>query len=236
MNGKQLRLYAITDRSWLHGDTLESQVEQAIKGGVTMVQFREKEMEDKTLLIEAKKVQIVCKRYQVPFIINDNVKLAKEINADGVHLGEGDLSIKEARKILGAEKIIGATAKTIERALSAQEEGADYLGCGAIFGSNTKKDAKVMTISFLQEICRAVKIPVVAIGGITIENVEQLKGTGIAGVAVISGLFAQKNIEYSAKKMRECSKFCSSNQKRKYENWTDRKVEKSENSVDDCRK
>ena len=193
-----LLVYAITDRSWVGNETLEEQVEQALKGGITMLQLREKDMDYEQLKQEAIAIQQMCRSYQVPFIINDYVRLAKEIGADGVHIGQSDCSVMEARRILGPDIIIGATAKTVEQALTAQEQGADYLGSGAVFGSNTKKDAKPMEHELLQKICEAVTIPVVAIGGINGKNVTALKGRGMAGVAVIGGIFGEKDIMSAA--------------------------------------
>lgn len=212
------KLYAVTDRSWLkEGETLADAVSQAILGGVTFVQFREKEWKnessitalkegeglDSELVELARSVQAVCRAYHVPFVINDNVELAKEIDADGVHLGLSDMAIQKARVLLGPDKIIGATAKTIEQAKMAQQAGANYLGSGAIFGTTTKKDAKPMTKELLQKICESVEIPVVAIGGIDAENVADLRGLPISGVAVVSGIFAKKNKRRAAREIRE---------------------------------
>lgn len=201
MDKNVLKLYAITDRAWLRGDTLAHQVEQAIVGGVTIVQLREKHLQGSELEKLALEVQQVCKKYKVPFIINDDVELAKKIDADGVHVGQTDMAVEQARAILGADKIVGATAKTIEQAQSAEAQGADYLGSGAMFGSTTKTDALPMTTELLQQICESVEIPVVAIGGITIDNVEQLQSCSIAGVAVVSGIFAQKDITQAAREL-----------------------------------
>ena len=194
LDRNHLKLYAITDRSWLKGDTLAHQVELAILGGVTMIQLREKYLQGEALEELARQVQEVCREYQIPFIINDNVDLAKKIDADGVHVGQSDMAVGQARAILGPDKIIGATAKTVEQAKIAEEQGADYLGSGAVFGSKTKTDAIPMSKELLQQICESVHIPVVAIGGITLENVEQLKDCSITGVAVVSGIFAQRDI------------------------------------------
>ena len=199
----QLKLYAVTDRTWLKGKSLASQVEAAIRGGVTMVQLREKNMEKAEILKEAKEVQAVCKKYKVPFLINDYVELAKEIDADGVHIGQGDMAIENARAILGPDKIIGVTAKTVEQAKKAEASGADYLGSGAVFGSSTKTDALPMEHSLLQEICESVNIPIVAIGGITADNVMQLSGRKMAGVAVVSGIFANEDVEAGSRKFSE---------------------------------
>lgn len=200
---RDLLLYAITDRSWLGEETLTEQVEKALKGGITMLQLREKNISYEQMRQTAMELQALCRSYQVPFIINDYVELAKEIGADGVHVGQSDRSVIEAREILGPDAIIGATAKTIEQALAAQEQGADYLGSGAVFGSSTKLDAKPMEHELLQQICKAVTIPVVAIGGITGENVTALKGRGMAGVAVIGGIFGEKNIEQAAAELKK---------------------------------
>lgn len=199
---KSLELYAITDRSWLNGRTMAQVVEEAILGGVTMIQYREKSLKGQELLEEAVTVQKVCGRYGIPFIINDDPYLAKDINADGVHLGQGDMPINEARKLLGSDKIIGITAKTVEQALAAERDGASYLGSGAMFGSSTKTDAKKMTVDELRSITGSVSIPVVAIGGITADNVSTLDKTGIAGVAVVSAVFAGENITEDTKKLR----------------------------------
>lgn len=189
-----LRLYAITDRTWLkQGEELENAVKEAILGGVTMIQLREKHLEYDELKSLALKVQAVCHNFNVPFIINDNVELAAEIDADGVHVGQSDMSVSNARKLLGPGKIVGATAKTIEQAKLAEKSGADYLGSGAIFGTTTKLDAKSMTMELLNSICDSVDIPVVAIGGIDETNAGKLKDTHIAGVAVVSGIFAKPN-------------------------------------------
>lgn len=198
---EKLKLYAITDSSWLNGDTLAHQVELAIAGGATIVQLREKNKSKEALKELALEIKSVCNRYKVPFIVNDDVELAKEIDADGVHVGQNDVSVKSARQILGADKIVGATAKTIEQAQIAQEQGADYLGSGAVFGSTTKKDALPMTMELLNEICHSVQIPVVAIGGIDATNIGQLKGTDIAGAAIVSGIFAQPDIKEAAREL-----------------------------------
>ena len=198
MNKSILRLYAVTDRSWLNGRALEDDIEKAIKGGVTLVQLREKNIATDDIIKSAIRTKSVCKKHGIPLIINDNVDAVIGSNADGVHLGQSDMSISEARKILGKNKIIGATAKTVEQAQKAELEGADYLGSGAIFGTTTKDDAKKMDIETLKSITQSVKIPIVAIGGITGENILELRGTGISGAAVVSGIFAQNDIEKAA--------------------------------------
>ena len=207
-NRDNLRLYAVTDRSWLGEQTLYEQVEEALRGGATMVQIREKELDEADFEDEAREIQKLSRKYQVPLIINDNVALAKRVDADGVHIGQSDMEMKNARKLLGEDKIIGVTAKTIEQAKAAEAAGADYLGSGAVFGSSTKLDAKPMEHALFQEICESVAIPVVAIGGITADNVMQLKGRGMAGVAVVSGIFACKDIEAGTRRLRELVDSC----------------------------
>ena len=188
------KLYAITDRSYLReGEELADAVRQAILGGATIIQLREKTLDYDELKELAISVQKVCKSYNVPFIVNDNVELAKEIDADGVHLGQEDMSIKTARSILGQNKIIGATAKTVSQAADAERGGANYIGSGAVFGSDTKSDATNLSIEELNCIRNSVNIPVVAIGGINAYNVSKLRDTSIAGVSVVSGIFARNN-------------------------------------------
>ena len=198
-----LRLYAVTDRSWLHGETLYDQVEKALKGGVTLVQLREKELPEADFEQEARELLELCHKYNIYLIINDNVALAAKIGADGVHIGQSDMGVEKARELLGNEKIIGVTAKTVKQAKAAEAAGADYLGSGAVFGTSTKKDAKPMDHALLQEICESVKIPVVAIGGIDGGNILLLKGRKMAGVAVVSGLFACEDIKKAAEDLRE---------------------------------
>lgn len=198
MNKHLLRLYAVTDRTWLNGRTLCADVEKALKGGATMLQLREKNMDYNDFVKSASQVKAICEKYDVPLIINDRVDVAKAVDADGVHLGQGDTRASDARKMLGNCKIIGVTAKTIEQARKAEKDGADYLGSGAIFGTATKSNAKKMDIATLKNITASVNIPVAAIGGITSENILELSGTGIAGIAVVSGIFAQNDIEAAA--------------------------------------
>ena len=208
LDKKDMVLYAVTDRSWLEKQTLYEQVEEALRGGATMVQIREKELDEADFEDEAREIQKLCRKYQVPMIINDNVALAKRVDADGVHIGQSDMEMKNARELLGEDKIIGVTAKTIAQAKAAEAAGADYLGSGAVFGSSTKLDAKPMEHALFQEICESVAIPVVAIGGITADNVMQLKGRGMAGVAVVSGIFACKDIEAGTRRLRELVDSC----------------------------
>jgi thiamine-phosphate diphosphorylase len=179
------------------------QVEKALRGGVTMVQFREKHLQGEALEQEARSVQAVCRKYQVPFLVNDDVMLAQKIDADGVHIGQGDMPLREARALLGAGKIIGVTAKTVAQAKEAEAGGADYLGSGAVFGTSTKQDAKPMDHALLDQICESVRIPVVAIGGICSDNILELKGRKMNGVAVVSGIFHSDDIEGAARNLRK---------------------------------
>lgn len=207
MNCKKedLLLYAVTDRSWLNGETLYEQVENALKGGVTFVQLREKTLDRESFKQEALAMKELCQKYQVPLIINDDVEIALEIDADGVHVGQSDMEAGDVRRKLGPDKIIGVSAKTVEQALRAQAHGADYLGVGAVYATGSKADAKELSHDTLQAICEAVDIPVVAIGGISRDNILQLKGRGVCGVAVISAIFAQKDITQAARELKELS-------------------------------
>lgn len=213
MNKDSLKLYAVTDRSWLKGDTLSHQVELAIAGGVTMVQLREKDLSYDEFLKEAYVIKDICKKNNVIFIINDNVELAREVDADGVHVGQSDLEAGNVRAILGKDKIVGVTAKTVQQAKAAEAAGADYLGSGAVFGTTTKKDAKPMDMQLLKEIVDSVNIPVVAIGGIDSSNAKKLAGTGIAGMAVVSGIFAKGDITKAAKELLAISDSITRGQK-----------------------
>lgn len=188
-------LYAVTDTSWLRGRTLAQQVEEALRGGVTMVQLREKELQGEALEQEAREILAICRQYGVPLLINDDVMLAKKIGADGVHVGQDDMSAAKARELLGEDAVIGVTARTVEQAVAAQEAGADYLGSGAVFGTSTKKDAKPMDPAYFQQICESVSIPVVAIGGVTLDNIRELEGRKMSGFAIVSGIFAAEDIE-----------------------------------------
>ena len=198
----KLRLYAVTDRTWLGKESLEEAVEAALRGGVTILQLREKQAPHEELVKTAMRLIPLCRRYGVPLIINDDVEAALEADADGVHVGQEDMAVAEARRILGPEKIIGASAHNREEALEAQRQGADYLGSGAVFGSSTKKDATTLSREELTAVCRAVSIPVAAIGGITEENCLELAGTGVSGIAVVSALFAAADKEEAAARLR----------------------------------
>lgn len=200
---KNLLLYAVTDRSWLGTESLYSQVKKAIDGGVTFVQLREKELAQEAFYKEALEIQALCREKNIPFVINDNVALAKEIDADGVHVGQEDMEAGDVRSLLGPDKIIGVSAHSVEEALLAEKRGADYLGVGAAFSTNSKKDVSCISHETIRDICQAVQIPVIAIGGINEINVEELKATGICGVAVISAIFAKKDITGAARTLRE---------------------------------
>ena len=178
MKKEDLLLYAVTDRHWLNGETLYSQVEKTLEGGTTFVQLREKELDEAHFLKEAKEIKELCARYRVPFVINDNVDIALEMDADGVHVGQSDMEADDVRAKLGPDKIIGVSAQTVEQAVLAEKRGADYLGVGAVFHTDSKA------------------------GGISKENVSELAGTGICGIAVISAIFAEKDIKKATEKLK----------------------------------
>lgn len=192
---ENLLLYAVTDRSWVGKYNLFEQVEQALKGGVTIVQLREKHLSKGEFYDEAVRMKELCHRYGVPLIINDDVEIARKSGADGVHVGAEDSPVAEIRAKLGRDFIIGATAKTCETARRAELDGADYLGVGAVFPSPTKKNAIRITTDELKRICESVAIPVVAIGGINLENVQELRGGGMDGIATVSAIFGAEDIQ-----------------------------------------
>lgn len=201
---ESMLLYAITDRYWLkEGESLTDKVREAIRGGATFIQLREKNLSEDLMRKEAIEIKEICREYDVPFVINDDVMLAKELDADGVHVGQDDMKAEKVREILGPDKILGVSAQTVEEALLAQSMGADYLGVGAVFKTGSKDDARDVSHDTLQEIANAVDIPVIAIGGITKNNVLELKGRGIAGISVISAIFAQPDIEDAASELRD---------------------------------
>ena len=199
-------LYAVTDRSWLNGRTVAEQVEDALKGGATFIQLREKKLDYDSFLAEAFEVKELCRKYDVPFVINDNVDIAIACDADGVHVGQSDMAAGNVREKLGPDKIIGVSAHNIEEALAAQANGADYLGVGAMFNTSTKTDVETTSNGMLYDICHAVDIPVVAIGGINENNILQLKGTGTDGVAIVSAIFSKPDIAKAASELLELSK------------------------------
>lgn len=199
LSENRLTLYAVTDRKWLQpGQTLAGQVEQAILGGVTVVQLREKHADDEAFLALAREVKQVTDRYQVPLIINDNLAVALAVDAAGIHVGQEDLEAATVRQRIGERKVLGVSAQTVEQALAAERAGADYLGVGAVFPTSSKDDAVEVDFATLQAICRAVQIPVVAIGGINAANMSALQGAGIVGVAVISAIFGQPDVKAAA--------------------------------------
>ena len=200
-----LELYAVTDRHWLGNQTLLEQVQEALDGGATCIQLREKQLDDKTFLQEAIEIQKLCKQYQVPFIVNDNVEIAKDMHADGIHVGQSDMEALDVRKALGNDVILGVSAQTVEQAKKAEAHGADYLGVGAVFPTGSKDDADDVSHETLKAICEAVSIPVIAIGGITQDNVKELAGSGIVGIAVISAIFAQKDITQATKDLKQAT-------------------------------
>ena len=201
-------LYAVTDRAWLRGMTLYEQVECALKGGVTCVQLREKELSDEDFLAEALEISALCKKYGVPFFINDNVDVAVKCKADGIHVGQEDMAAAKVRDRVGPDMMIGVSVHNVKEALEAVAAGADCLGVGAVFSTSTKADADVLPMDTLRDICAAVDIPVVAIGGIGKGNIGKLKGTGVDGVALVSAIFSAEDIE---KECRELKELCEEN-------------------------
>ena len=195
-------LYAVTDRAWLGARTLPEVAEEVLQNGATFLQVREKGMDHAAFLAEAGELKALAGRYHVPFVVNDSVEVALECGADGVHVGQSDIQGRDIRALIGPDKILGISANTVETALSAQKAGADYIGVGAVFGTTTKKDAKNLSVEQLRAICDAVDIPVVAIGGIGAENLLQLRGSGVDGVAVVSAIFAQPDPGAAAKRLR----------------------------------
>lgn len=202
---EMMRLYAVTDRAWTGAKRLTEQVEAALKGGVTCVQLREKALNDEEFLAEALEIRALCSRYGVPFIINDNVEIAVRCKADGVHVGQEDMAAAKVRQRVGDDMMIGVSAHSVSEALEAVKHGADYLGSGAVFGSATKTNVQPMSRQTLQAICAAVEIPVVAIGGISKENLPRLAGTGVDGVALVSAIFAAEDIEQECRLLRSMS-------------------------------
>ena len=198
-----LLLYAVTDRAWTGKQSLDGQVEEALQGGVTLVQLREKHLSKEQLIEEARRITALCHRYGVPLIVNDDFEAALAAGADGVHVGIEDTPVAAIRARAGKDFIIGATAKTVEQAQRAEREGADYLGVGAVFPSPTKQGAIRITNEQLREICASVTIPAVAIGGITQRNVASLHGGGMAGIAVVSAIFGADNIFAATRLLRE---------------------------------
>ena len=198
-------LYAVTDRAWVGKQNLYEQVESALKGGASCVQLREKELDEEEFLKEAMELSALCRKYGVPFFINDNVEIAIKCHADGIHVGQEDMEAAQVRKKVGADMMIGVSVHSVEEALEAVRNGADCLGVGAMFSTSTKTDVDVLTKETLRDICAAVEIPVVAIGGINKSNISQLSGTGVDGVALVSAIFAADDIESECRQLRRLS-------------------------------
>ncbi len=200
---KSLLLYAVTDRHWLGDRSLDEVVRESLDGGVSFLQLREKDLDEGHFYEEAVELQAMAREYGVPFVVNDNVEIALRMNADGVHVGQSDMEAGDVRALLGPDKILGVSAQTVEQAVLAEKRGADYLGVGAVFPTGSKDDADDVSYETLRAICEAVSIPVVAIGGITLENTPKLKGSGICGIAVISAIYAQDDIKEAASALRK---------------------------------
>jgi len=203
---KAMLLYAVTDRMWLGEKTLAEQVESALKGGVTCVQLREKNLDDASFLAEALEIKKLCGKYNVPFIVNDNVDIVRKCGADGVHVGQSDMEAGNVRSILSDDMIIGVSVHNVEEALAAVSRGADYLGVGAVFSTSTKLDAGSVSKETVRAICDAVSVPVVAIGGISKENIAELSGSGVDGVALVSAIFSAEDIEKECVELRRLCK------------------------------
>lgn len=199
---ESLLLYAVTDRHWLGEKSLAEVVRESLDGGVTFLQLREKDLDDERFYEEAVELQAMAKEYGVPFVVNDNVDIALRMDADGVHVGQSDMEAGDVRALLGPDKILGVSAQTVEQAVLAEKRGADYLGVGAVFPTGSKDDAIDVSFDTLKAICSAVSIPVVAIGGITLQNTPELAGSGICGIAVISAIYGQKDIKEAASSLK----------------------------------
>lgn len=202
---KIMTLYAVTDRAWVGTRSLYEQVESALKGGVTCIQLREKELDESSFMEEAKEIVELCRRYNVPFFVNDNVEIAIACKADGVHVGQEDMLASDVRKKVGEDMMIGVSVHSVEEALEAVKNGADCLGVGAMFSTSTKTDVSILTKETLRDICSAVDVPVVAIGGIRKQNIMELAGTGVDGVALVSAIFAVDDIEKECHELRALS-------------------------------
>ena len=201
LDKKYMHLYAVTDRAWTENKTLYEQLKEALESGVTCVQLREKNLDEDSFIEEAKKISQLCKQYNIPFIVNDNLNVAIASNADGIHIGQDDMELKDVRRIVGEDMIIGVPVHTVDEAVSAQRNGADYIGLGAVFETSTKNDVGILTYETLKSICEAVNIPKVAIGGINSKNILKLKGSGIDGVAVVSAIFGAADIKKATKEL-----------------------------------
>lgn len=205
---ESMQLYVVSDRTWLEGRSLYEVLEQTLQAGATFLQLREKDVTNEFFLQEALELQVLAKQYHVPFVINDNIEVAIACNADGVHIGQSDGSVKDARTKIGNDKILGVSVQSVKQALKAQEDGADYLGVGAMFVTSTKEDADKVSMHSLKAICEAVTIPVVAIGGIHASNIKDLKESKCHGVAIISAILASIDIYGSTKELLDLTKEC----------------------------
>ena len=203
---KMMPVYAVTDRAWLNGRTLREVVKEALEGGATCIQLREKELDGEAFLQEAISIRSLCSEYRIPFIVNDDVDIAIKSRADGVHIGQHDMEAAKVRELIGSDMILGVSAQTVVQAVRAEHDGADYLGVGAVFSTGTKADADDVSYDELKAICGAVSIPVVAIGGISIDNIGELAGSGIDGVAVVSAIFAAADPRTATADLLKCVK------------------------------
>jgi len=203
VESKAMTLYAVTDAAWVGKQTLMEQVKDALDGGITFLQLREKNLDRDAFLKEAREMAELSQQYHVPFVVNDEVEIALECGADGVHVGQDDMACQNARKLLGPDKIIGVSVHNVEEALKAQADGADYLGLGAVKATPTKTDAKVVEFEEIQRVCNAVSIPVVAIGGIKKDNLMELQGSHVDGIAVVSAIFGAEDIRQETKELRK---------------------------------
>ncbi len=204
---KSLRFYAVTDTAWVGKLTFYQQIEAALRGGITMLQLREKHLPDDEFLHRAVDIKQMTAQYNIPLIINDNLQVAINSNANGLHIGQNDIPAAKARAAIGPDKILGVSAQTVQQALAAERDGADYLGVGAIFATNTKDDADSVSIQTLREICRSVNIPVIAIGGINVENATLLLNSGVCGAAFVSAVFAADDITAACQNLNRILKF-----------------------------
>lgn len=203
VESKAMTLYAVTDAAWVGKQTLMEQVKDALDGGITFLQLREKNLDRDAFLKEAREMAELSRQYHVPFVVNDEVEIALECGADGVHVGQDDMACQNARKLLGPDKIIGVSVHNVEEALKAQADGADYLGLGAVKATPTKTDAKVVEFEEIQRVCEAVSIPVVAIGGIKKDNLMELQGSHVDGIAVVSAIFGAEDIGQETENLRK---------------------------------
>lgn len=206
IKASDMTLYAVTDAAWTGEKTLMEQTEEAMKGGITFLQLREKHLPEAAFLKEAIEIRDLARKYQIPFVINDNIEIAQKAEADGVHVGQDDMPVEEVRQILGPDKIIGVSAHNVEEAVRAEQGGADYLGVGAVYPTSTKENTSAVSMEEMKKICQTVSIPVVAIGGIKKDNMNVLTGTGVDGIAVVSAIFAAKDIRKAARELLEAVK------------------------------